>query len=319
MDYGNALVGVNSTTPQAYKTYVNNLDYDWGNDRYSYGRALTDSNTMSGRFTGRLQPVCTGMYEFEVVADDTTNIWIGGERLLRQTSAATRYAARYLDAATLYDFKVDWTENSGGAGIRLRWKPACNGAVAYTAIPQANFFPTGDTTLNGYLRQGGDNGNGYPYVAWQTPTAVGGAPIDVTSQSPGNWGLGQSAMMVPSFSPDGKKLVFVDGDSATNAGWRKGLSTFDFDQANKLFKNRRQMVNNFPYGEVIKWPTYESDSKSVIYQTTTTGDVCCRKTSWTKYGYMGPTNYFEDPGKLWSIDTSSNTPAPVALGQAQQR
>ena len=146
-------------------------------------------------------------------------------------------------------------------------------------IPQANFFPTGDTTLNGYIRSDGDNGNGYPYVAWQTPTTVGSPPVDVTSQSPGNWGLGQSVMMVPSFSPDGSKLVFVDGDSATNAGWRKGLSTFDFDQANKLFKNRRQMVNNFPYGDVIKWPTFESDSKSVIYQTTTPGDSCCRG-SW---------------------------------------
>ncbi len=312
MDFGGASVPLNSSTPQAYKTYVPYLDYDWGSDRYSYGRALTASTTMAGRFTGRLQPVCTGMYEFEIFADDTTNIWIGGERLLQQTSSGTKYAARWLDSGVMYDFKVDWTQNAGGSGIRVRWKPACNGATAYTAIPQANFRPTGDTTLNGYIRQGGDNGNGYPYVAWQTPTTVGAPPIDVTSASPGTWGLGQSVMMVPAFSPDSKKLVFVDGDSATNAGWRKGLSTFDFDQANKLFKNRKQLVNNFPYGDVIKWPSYESDSKSVIYQTTTPGDMCCRG-SWTKYGYMGPTNYFEDPGQLWSVDSTSNTPTPVAL------
>jgi hypothetical protein len=304
----------NASTPQAFATYVPNLDWDWGGDRFAYGKAMTDADSISGRFTGRLQPACTGVHQFEVYADDTTNIWIGGERLISTDSWGTRYAARWLDSSLLYDFKVDWTENGGGAGIRLKWKPACNAAASYTVIPTANFKPTGDTTLNGYIRQGGDNGNGYSYVAWQTPDTVGAAPVDVTSQSPGNWGLGQSVMMVPAFSPDAKKLVFVDGDSATNAGWRKGLSTFDFDQTNKLFKNRRQMVNNFPYGDVIKWPTYESDSKSVIYQTTTPGDMCCRK-PWTLYGYMGPTNYFEDPGRLWSIDTSAASPAPVLLSK----
>jgi hypothetical protein len=311
MDYG-ATAPSNSTTPQAYQTFVPTVDFDFGSDRFSYGRALTSSDTMSGRFTGRLQPACTGIHEIEVFADDTANVWIGGERLLQQTSYGTKYAARWLDSALLYDLKVDWTENGGGAGVRLRWKPACNGATAYAVIPQANLRPTGDTTLNGYIRSGGDNGNGYPYAAWQTPTAVGSPPVDVTAESAGNWGLGQSVMMVPTFAPNGSKLVFVDGDSATNSGWRKGLSTFDFDQANKLFKNRRQIVNNFPYGDVIKWPTYESDSKSVIYQTTTPGDYCCRN-SFTVYGYMGPTNYFEDPGKLLSVDTTAASPAPVAL------
>jgi PA14 domain len=312
MDFGGSSLATNATTPQGYSTYIPNVDYDWGGDRFSYGRALTDSDTMSGRITGRLIPGCTGMHEFEIFADDTTNIWIGGERLIQQTSWGTRYAARWLDSALLYDFKIDWTENGGGAGIRVRWKPCAS--AAYVPIPQANFLPTGDTTLNGYLQTGGDNGNGYPYVAWQTPNTVGAPPVDVTSQSPGNWGLGQSVMMVPAFSPDSKKLVFVDGDSATNAGWRKGLSTFDFDQAGKLFKNRRQMVNTFPKGDVIKWPSFESDSKSVIYQTTTPGDMCCRN-PWTLYGYMGPTNYFEDPGKLWSLDTSSATPSSVALAK----
>ena len=53
-------------------------------------------------------------------------------------------------------------------------------------------------------------------------------------------------MMVPAFSPDGKKLVFVDGDSAGGAGWRKGLSTFDFNQAGKLFRIARRSATRGP-------------------------------------------------------------------------
>src|SRR5262249_40962240 len=64
MDFGGSSLPTNATTPQAYATYVPYLDYDWGGDRYSYGRALTDSDTMSGRFTGRLQPACSGVHEF---------------------------------------------------------------------------------------------------------------------------------------------------------------------------------------------------------------------------------------------------------------
>jgi hypothetical protein len=43
------------------------------------------------------------------------------------------------------------------------------------------------------------------------------------------------------------------------------------------------------------------------------GDYCCRNSWTTKYGYMGPSNYYEDPGRLWSVDSQATPPAPVAL------
>jgi len=119
-----------------------------------------------------------------------------------------------------------------------------------------------------------NNGTGDPYVVWALSSTPGVAPVNVSSSSPNNWGLGSAVMMVPAFSPDGTKLVFIDGDASGGAGWRKGLSLFDFNQAGKAFSNRRSIRNTFPVGDVMKWPTFESDSRSVVFQTSTPTELC---------------------------------------------
>ncbi|HYP90064.1 MAG TPA: dickkopf-related protein, partial [Polyangiaceae bacterium] len=141
------------------------------------------------------------------------------------------------------------------------------------------------------------------------------ASVDVTDDSAGRWGLGATVMMVPSFAPDGSKLVFVDGDSAAGNGWRKGLSTFSFDQSAQVFKDRKTIVSTWPLGDALKWPVFESDSRSVIYEATVPADTCCPKAAWKPYGYMAPSNYFQDPGRLFSVDSAAATPVAVELAQ----
>jgi hypothetical protein len=162
------------------------------------------------------------------------------------------------------------------------------------------------------VRSGGDNTGAEGYWVWDLPPASGAQPVDITADTKGRWGLGNTTMMVPSFSPAGDKLVFVDGDSSGGAGWRKGLSVFDFDQDAKLFTNRRLIVNNWPYDNVIKWPVFETDSHTLLYQASTPVDWCC-KGGWTNYGHMAPTNYFETPGELRSVDSDAVSPTPVEL------
>ena len=287
------------------------INTDWGAGRPAYG-IITNSDNWSIRYTGQIQPPCTGVYEFQGDLDDSMRLWIGANRILNKTSSGTANGAIYLQGGTRYNFKLDFEEGTGNAKALLTWKVNCQGAAGFVPIPSSVLFPTGDTNTTGFVRGGGDNGSGTNYFVWQSPTLVNQAPMDVTATTPGVWGLGSATMMVPSFAPNAGKLVFIDGDQGGGAGWRKGLSTFDFDQTQKLFTNRKLLVNTWPLGAVMKWPSFESDSRSVIYQTSTTTDWCCLG-GWTKYGHMAPTNYFEVPGKLWSVDSEAANPTPVEL------
>ncbi len=317
-----AVLPQNQTNPRAFTRVDPNIDLDFGSGRPNYS-TISDDDYFSGRWTGQIILPCSGVYEFQSNGniDDGGRMWIDNERVMGVWKYAALSGGAYLTAGT-HDFKFDWYELTGNATARLMWRTPCD-TNGWVTIPTTAFTPTVSANeIGGFIADGGDNGNNTSYWVWQTPTAAAPTPIDVTTQTRGTWGLGSTAMMVPTFSPDASKLVFIDGDSSGGAGWRKGLSTWDFNESTKLFQNRRLLVNDWPSRDVLKWPTFESDSQSVIFQSTTPGDTCCRgnldsngNTRWTKYGYMGPTNYYEDPGRLWSIDSKSATPTPVALAK----
>ena len=177
-----------------------NADLTWGDYRPEFSSAITSNDYFTSRFTGRLQAPCAGLYEFEVFGDDGGRLWLDDLRVIHLWSSGTQDGALYLTAG-MHDLKIDHREDKGSANVNVRWKSACMNSTAFTPIPNANLYPTGDSGTAGYVLAGGDNGNDSSYFVWQTPVKAGLPSVDVTGMGPGRWGLGATVMMVPSFAP----------------------------------------------------------------------------------------------------------------------
>jgi len=311
----NATTTENPTNARAFSRIEPQIAFDWGSSTYreEYYR-LRAGTDISARFTGLIEAPCTGFTDFRVRVDDGAQLWIDRVLIASRTSPGDATGFKHMTEGEKYDLKLDWNNASASALLKLEWRPC--GAASWALVPTTAFFPTGDSGTSGLVRLGGDNHNDIEYWAWQLTKAANVASTDVTSSSPHRWGLEGTAMMVPSFAPDGSKLVFVDGDQDGGAGWRKGLSIFDFDQSAKVFSHRRQVVNTWPFGDTIKWPTFESDSRSVVYSGGPPTSRCCVNLRYTNYGNMAPTDNYESPGRLYSVDSASDKPTPVALSRA---
>jgi alpha-L-fucosidase len=82
------------------------------------------TDNFSARWTGSVQARQNATYTFETVSDDTVQVWVDGKLIISNTtphSAAVDKGTITLQAGRKYSIRVDYTERTGEATLKLLW------------------------------------------------------------------------------------------------------------------------------------------------------------------------------------------------------
>jgi hypothetical protein len=143
--------------------------------------------------------------------------------------------------------------------------PTPNPASPLSTMPTDDWgfsgvFPDGSRLLTS--GQPGKTGNIFPAGPGNNPGMMGPKPSVMYDPTTGKAipTTGQPThMMMPTFSPDGKQVVFND----TDTGGGHSLVVMDFDQATNAFSNAKTIYKDatlYP-----GWPFFTPDSKAVVF------------------------------------------------------
>lgn len=114
------------------------INFDWASG--SPNGAL-DANTFSVRWSGSVQPRYSQTYTFSTTTDDGVRLWVNGQSIIDRwidQGPTTHSGTIALTANQLYEIRMDYYENTGGAVARLQWSSS---SQAQEIIPQSRLFP----------------------------------------------------------------------------------------------------------------------------------------------------------------------------------
>jgi alpha-L-fucosidase len=99
------------------------------------------ADNFSARWTGFVQAQFTGPHTFVVVSDETAKVWINGQVVIdhsTQHTAAVDSATVNLVAGKKYSIRVDYTEHTGEAYLKLLW---FNPNRRQRIVPTSQLYP----------------------------------------------------------------------------------------------------------------------------------------------------------------------------------
>lgn len=182
------------------------VNYAW---RFSGSPAASIlADNFSSRWTGQLQPRHSEQYTFTTASDDTTRLWVNGQLLIDKTTPHAPQVDQgtiSLTAGQHYDIRLEQTENSGEAYMKLIWSSPNTPAQI---IPATQLYPAssggpvnnGDYTLTAVHSNkvadvsGGSTADGAAIIQWPASGAAnqrwrtadaGGGTFTLVSMSSG--------------------------------------------------------------------------------------------------------------------------------------
>jgi hypothetical protein len=115
------------------------VNFDWGGGSPNPSMG---ADQFSVRWTGLVQPRFSGQYAFYTTSDDGVRLWVDNQLIVNNWTdhgPVDDIGFVSLQAGGLYDIKVEFYENGGGALAALGWAPP---GMAREIIPASQLYPT---------------------------------------------------------------------------------------------------------------------------------------------------------------------------------
>jgi beta-glucanase (GH16 family) len=117
-----------------------NINFNW---RLGAPVGLTDADTFSARWTGKVTPRRSGTYTFYAQGDDGTRLWVDGRQLVDAWTPrpATEHSGTItLTAGRLYDIRMEFHERRGTATAKLLWSSP---GMPMAPVPSGQLYADG--------------------------------------------------------------------------------------------------------------------------------------------------------------------------------
>jgi len=147
------------------------VGFDWGEGSPDPAMGV---DSFSVRWAGQVQPRFSESYTFYTVSDDGIRLWVNNQLIIDRwiDQAPTEWSGVIsLQAGALYDIRVEYYENGGGATAQLFWSSP---STVRELVPSSQLYPPTSSNLP-------------PVVTLTSPTTgsvfVATSPINITANA----------------------------------------------------------------------------------------------------------------------------------------